>query len=997
MRISRVFALVCLFVFAAGFALGQITIPSGCPTPPAGYMEICSAATANQSGALLSNATISFQPTDNNGNAIAYKVSGHGQAIKWPATAQVTSGAFQIQLADTALTSPLNVCFNVTVTDNSTGNSEIGATGYTCVQPAGSGVAVTGTGAWCNAGVGSNGGQCNFDDYTPNMTAGVVTQLNGGGLVPGAGLDVTHGNTSHVIKTGDATLGNGHQTSIAAAVQPQNYYTPVATLMGIGNMQSASGVTPQQIRVILNGDSTTGFHNTAVACMLAAQLGGAGFDFSGLGGVQLGEGEPCNYSVMTQSVIASSGTYTINNGAGSITAGSGAPYDYTRSPTGSVYNIASGASITMGGAGAAQAGNTLKVYYIKENLDGIYAATPGTMTVTITSSSSGPCPSGCVQSGISLSNASSVGGVLQINQSYDPAWSIKIAATGGAVDIFGIGIYDTSHNGVIVAGGTGRGGLTLPDSVSTPTAITAPWYASAAGQPVPITAWSCVSTLCTFTAANNYYTGQKITLAGFPTAIGFNQQYVTVASPTSTTFQATVSGATTSSGTDAGWALQSDINTLIMFEMKDNGQNIGLYPACTQATTANPSNLQSYSYWLGLYQSQWTTANSFADLEFTGSYDINDACVPVHNEAERELAQTNQYIYFDNFFQQTYVGMLKRGQFIVPPHSAIGEQTSGAARLWRYLGLDATLGAMAKPVSNQYTLTGSLFIGGGNYQYQSLAGVNTPNQLYPGARWYQDQFNNQFVDVVQQWSIWNGTHSAPALFCVQANVNSTLPAGCQVQVGTSGGITQIVNSSTANAFASTATNSSNGSWSWNYNAGGNTNTLQIWQNGFQNWQRFFLNGTQYWEHGLPCCASSDYAIEDTNGGRNLTVLDFPSGVMPAGSIGGNAKGATLLTVQTASNCAVNSASPAACGSAAAGAIVVPTTTTTYTVNTTAVQAGSRIFVQPRTYVGDLPSSPTCTTPAAGQYYPSAIVAGTSFTFTLPSTTGTTCWNYHIVN
>jgi hypothetical protein len=101
---------------------------------------------------------------------------------------------------------------------------------------------------------------------------------------------------------------------------------------------------------------------------------------------------------------------------------------------------------------------------------------------------------------------------------------------------------------------------------------------------------------------------------------------------------------------------------------------------------------------------------------------------------------------------------------------------------------------------------------------------------------------------------------------------------------------------------------------------------------------------------------------------------------------------------TGSNCAVNSASPAACGSAAAGAVVVPTTTTTYTVNTSAVTANSVIAIMPRTYSGNLPSSPTCVTPAVtSSWNVSAISAATSFTFTLPSTSGQTCWNYSIVN
>lgn len=97
-------------------------------------------------------------------------------------------------------------------------------------------------------------------------------------------------------------------------------------------------------------------------------------------------------------------------------------------------------------------------------------------------------------------------------------------------------------------------------------------------------------------------------------------------------------------------------------------------------------------------------------------------------------------------------------------------------------------------------------------------------------------------------------------------------------------------------------------------------------------------------------------------------------------------------------CAVNTASPGACGTAASGTVVVPTLTGTYTVNTTAVTSTSLIFLQPRTDNTGLPGPPTCATLAVSAVImPSSRVAGTSFTFSIPSTTGTTCISYHILN
>lgn len=101
---------------------------------------------------------------------------------------------------------------------------------------------------------------------------------------------------------------------------------------------------------------------------------------------------------------------------------------------------------------------------------------------------------------------------------------------------------------------------------------------------------------------------------------------------------------------------------------------------------------------------------------------------------------------------------------------------------------------------------------------------------------------------------------------------------------------------------------------------------------------------------------------------------------------------------TTTNCAVNSVSPAACGSAASGAVVIPTTTTTYTINTTAVTAHSRIQVTWLTFASDLPSSPTCVAPInTTEPTISAVSAGVSFTITLGSTTGQTCPMFQIFN
>lgn len=139
---------------------------------------------------------------------------------------------------------------------------------------------------------------------------------------------------------------------------------------------------------------------------------------------------------------------------------------------------------------------------------------------------------------------------------------------------------------------------------------------------------------------------------------------------------------------------------------------------------------------------------------------------------------------------------------------------------------------------------------------------------------------------------------------------------------------------------------------------------------------------------------------NAGGAIDLGIFRNAAGVMEVnnGTKGNFASSIKVGAYLTGTNCAVNSVSPAACGAASSGAVVVPTTTATYTINTTAVTATSRIFLQPTTDASNLPSAPTCVTPLlTSLILQSARVAGTSFTFTLPSTTGTTCFNYWIVN
>jgi hypothetical protein len=142
---------------------------------PIGYVTVSASNVQDSTGAPLANGTISFTPVNNSGAPVNYRVNGHGPAISVQVTTLVTNGAFRIQLADTSLTAPANVCYAVTIKNNSNGKQILGP-GYNCVQPSGIGVSVTGGNAWCTAATAFDGGTCNFDSYTPNLAALVAVQ-----------------------------------------------------------------------------------------------------------------------------------------------------------------------------------------------------------------------------------------------------------------------------------------------------------------------------------------------------------------------------------------------------------------------------------------------------------------------------------------------------------------------------------------------------------------------------------------------------------------------------------------------------------------------------------------------------------------------------------------------------------------------------------------------------------------------------------------------------
>ncbi|HET6220168.1 MAG TPA: hypothetical protein VFE27_24280 [Acidobacteriaceae bacterium] len=820
--------------------------------------------------------------------------------------------------------------------------------------------ALTGTPTTPTASPGTGGTGISSQAYADASAAAAIA----GAVIkaPTASQTVSYTDSPAVFLSDDPNLGQTHQGNLVGAPQPQNFYTLNSTLNAIGNMQSGSGNSPSQLRVIPNGDSSALFHNFIIYCGLVSRLGAAGFDMNGSGSLQTSIGIPCGSGGGGMTTNSSTGTITKNNGTT-------VPYDFTRAPTGIVTNIATSSSVTYGSGGASIYANTFRVYYVKELLDGISSATPGTMTVVITSGASGACPAGCTIFSGSLSNASTIGAVTTTVQAVPDYYTMTVSASGGAIDVFGVGMYNTASNGIINVGGTARPGLSLPDSVSTPTAVVGPWFQAATGAPVQITAWSLSLNVVTFTAANTFVTGQKIMVGGLVTGAFMNGKdgagnsgSVTVLSSglSSSQFKANFTHAD-GSATENGNAFASDDYAVAAFEMKENGTSGGT-GGCQQATTAAPTTFHDYSYWLGQYTSQWTTNNPLVDFEFTGSYDIlntGNNCPRVTNDQERQFSQASGYFYFDNYFNETSANMQARGQLDFSVHSNLNENLAHGLQLWNALGLNTVFGANANPVANTGTMTTDLYVGSSDPRSQgsglcnpAVAG-NCQNPLASVFHAYRTNADAQ-IDVTSLLNVWDYLHSQ-SYFCVQT-ASFSAPSGCKFVVGVNN-VTAGSTSATAFDFevnSSGATAKSGVKSTFNSASGGAQfycNTANV---GARCEWDLIVAGTQRWILGSGN-GNTDLVFTDST--SNQKILDIPNNTAPYGTVAADATGF------------ISGASTQSAGNVNLIAIVTPTQNTPTTATTGGTIAASTQVCYRITATNangeTLPGAQTCVTTGSG--------------------------------
>ena len=148
------------------------------------------------------------------------------------------------------------------------------------------------------------------------------------------------------------------------------------------------------------------------------------------------------------------------------------------------------------------------------------------------------------------------------------------------------------------------------------------------------------------------------------------------------------------------------------------------------------------------------------------------------------------------------------------------------------------------------------------------------------------------------------------------------------------------------------------------------------------WKHYTTGGLDYLKAGG---TNNSGLLPDTSGG----ALGIPT--LPWAPV--------ITRIDTATDC-TSSASPAACGSSASGSFVIAVGATSVVVNTTAVTANSKIFVQEDSSLG-AKLSVTCNTQSVlvlGPPVVTARTAATSFTaaIVVAPTTNPACYNYWIV-
>jgi len=204
------------------------------------YVPVSGTKVLDLGGSPLAAGQICFAPPSAGGGLAGFHVSGGGIALPRQKCFPVSQGSFSGQLADTAITSPPNICISATVIIPGFPNS----TSYvvaSCLQP--SATITTANSNWCTAS------GCDLDNYVPNgvITMGPVAPSYIGGAFTAAGA-ITAPNFHGLA---DSSVTSQQWTSVRQGC-PAGYSPSTTDILGNflqcnANSYQASGTTPGMI------------------------------------------------------------------------------------------------------------------------------------------------------------------------------------------------------------------------------------------------------------------------------------------------------------------------------------------------------------------------------------------------------------------------------------------------------------------------------------------------------------------------------------------------------------------------------------------------------------------------------------------------------------------------------------------------------------------------------------------------------------------------------
>ncbi len=152
------------------------------------YTNIVAGSIADAGGGVLASGQMQFVPTDGNGKAISFRLPGGGAGLTTPVVCNVAGGVITgtCKLANTALTNPINVCYQVSIVDNVTG--VVVRPSDACYQP--------------------TGAQDDFDSFVPNYLNLLPAQVGPVGPKGDAAISTANGTNGGFIVPGRLTAAN---------------------------------------------------------------------------------------------------------------------------------------------------------------------------------------------------------------------------------------------------------------------------------------------------------------------------------------------------------------------------------------------------------------------------------------------------------------------------------------------------------------------------------------------------------------------------------------------------------------------------------------------------------------------------------------------------------------------------------------------------------------------------------------------------------------------